>query len=140
MRYRANGRRTYYVPGSRDSQGWDRPIPPIWDSAPRLGLGPVVGAHWSHDPEPEPDPQPVRGHQLAALSEHGLEYDKGKRGPLADRQVPEFVLVRAKGSHDLFQVEHTGTGWTLTRPRPLAAAKLALATMRSTMGKMGRVA
>lgn len=128
-------RNPYRTKGTRTA-GWDRPHNPGFDQIRFLDQ--ERSAHWSFD-APEVEHEPMRGWRLTKLAPHGVEYDLGRRGPLAERKLPEFVLVRTPGTHDLFQVEHTGTGWRLTSPRELPAAKLALATMRSVMGKMGRV-
>lgn len=76
-------------------------------------------------------PLPTLGHR-AANSERPL-------WPSYHQPIEDFVLVRAPGNHDLFQVQSTVTGQTLTAPKPLPGAKLALARMRSVMGQMGKV-
>jgi hypothetical protein len=143
MSYRANGRRSYYVPGPRNLVGWDRPREAEWDLVPNRGLNLPTQAHWSTEAADESEIPVLHGHRVEDLcTQHGPEWDLGWRGPLAERQerqLPLFVLVRAEGSHNLYQVEATTTRARVTRPKPLPAAKLALARMRSVFAEMGKV-
>jgi len=138
---KARGGHGGYHPGPRHNSGWDRAshLGMGWASAPLYGLNPDTAAHWVHDPEP--DPTPIRGFDLAKVADHARMHGKANSKVVVDvpTELPDYVLVRAAGSHLLYQVEHTGTGHRLTSPKPLAAAKLALATMRSVMGSMGKV-
>lgn len=89
---------------------------------------------------------PVRGWDLAKLGRGpSAFYQRGQAERQKNHQVggheepPLFALVRAEGAHQLYQVMATTTGARVTSPRPLPAAKLALATMRSAFDRMGRV-
>jgi hypothetical protein len=102
-----------------------------------MGWAADQGAEWASLEEAAIEP--IRGFPLAKLSPHGNQYDLGLRGPLAERQLPLFVIVRTPGHHDLFHIEATTTRARVAGPRSLPAAKLALATMRSAFARMGQV-